>query len=139
MLQTGAGHGLLELTLLARACANQGQLQEAHRWCEAAIYLDKCDPGLRYLQAMILEEQGCAEAAAVSLQRALYLDQDFILAHFALGNLYRRQGRPTEAARHFGNARGLLQNYPAAQILPESGGMAAGRLMEMIHVGARPV
>ena len=133
VLKSGACHGPLELGLLARACANCGQLAEAANWCEAAIAADKCSSGLRYLHAVILEEQGELEQALAALKRALYLDQNFVLAHFTLGNLYRRQGKHGEAARHFGHAVTLLQDCPADAVLPEWEGMAAGRLIEIIR------
>ena len=120
------------LALAARARANLGQLDEACRLCEAAVAADKGRPDLRYLLATVLMEQGQVEAAATTLKQALYLDQDFVIAHFALGNLYRRQGRAAEAARHFANARQLLAGYPPGTLLPEAEGLAAGRLLDII-------
>jgi len=120
------------LALAARAWANLGQLAEARRWGEAAVAADKCDPALRYLLASLLSEQGCGEAAAIALKQALYLDQDFVLAHFALGNLYRRLDQPAQAARHFANARQLLAACPPGAILPAAEGLTAARLLKII-------
>ncbi|MDP3512109.1 MAG: CheR family methyltransferase [Sulfuritalea sp.] len=120
------------LALAARACANQGQLDEACRWCEAAVAADKLDPGLRYLLAAVLAEQGQSEAATAALKQALYLDQDFVLAHYALGNLYRRRGQPGPAAKHFANARELLTGYPPGDSLRDAEGLTAGRLLDII-------
>ena len=93
---------------------------------------DKFNPGLRYLLASILAEQGRGEAAAAALRQALYLDQDFVLAHFALGNLYRRLGQRAAAARHFANARELLARLPPGSSLPDAEGLTAGRLLDII-------
>ena len=134
-LMAGDHRGSLELALLARAHANQGQLQQAAAWCAAAIAADKCNPGMRYLQAVVMEELGSLEEAKAALKRALYLDQNFVLAHYALGNLYRRQGDRGAASRHFGHAVELLRGYPATCVLPESGGLAAARLIEIIRAG----
>ena len=120
-------------SLLARAYANQGKLVEALEWCEKAVAGDKLNPGLYYLQATILEEQGAMEAAAASLKRALYLDQDFVLVHLALGNLSLRQEKLIQADKHFENALSLLKTYPKEAILPESEGITAGRLMDIIQ------
>lgn len=68
-----------------------------------------------------------------SLRRTLFLDPDFPLAHFALGNIARTQGRRKEAGRHFSNALSLLQRHGDNDLLPHSDGMAAGRLREMIQ------
>lgn len=116
----------------ARTCANQGKLAEAIEWCEKAIAADKLDPASHYLLATIRQEQGHGGAAAQSLKRALYLDPEFVLAHFALGNLCLSQGRHRDAERHFGNALALLRVRPHAEILPESDGLTAGRLIEIV-------
>jgi len=117
---------------MARTCANQGRLAEAMDWCEKAIVSDKLDPASHYLLATIQQEQGQGDAAAQSLKRALYLDPEFVLAHFALGNLCLAQDRHREAQRHFGNTLALLRVQPHAEILPESDGLTAGRLIEIV-------
>jgi chemotaxis protein methyltransferase CheR len=117
---------------MARACANQGKLTEAAEWCEKAIAADKLNPAHPYLLATIRQEQGQYDLAAQSLMRALYLDLDFVLAHFALGNLRLAQGRRREAERHFRNALALLHRHPRDEPLPESDGLSAGRLAEII-------
>jgi chemotaxis protein methyltransferase CheR len=121
------------LALRARIDANLGKLAEALKWCEEAVRADKLNAGYHHLLAAILQEQGQVEAAMKSLKRALYLDPNFVLAHFALGNLTQQQGRFTESKKHFANALSLLGTYRHEDILPESDGMTAGRLMEMIR------
>lgn len=125
------------LAARARACADQGRLNEAETWCDAAIGADKFDPALRYLQAVILEEQGRSDAAIDSLKQTLYLDPNFVLAHFSLGNLCRRQHREREAIKHFANAIDLLRAYPRDAILLESAGISAGHLSDMLRAQAR--
>jgi chemotaxis protein methyltransferase CheR len=124
------------MALLARILANQGQLAQALEWCDKAIAWEKLDPAFHYLRATILQEQGGAGEAANSLKRALYLDQHFVLAHFALGNLYRSFGKPQEAEKHFQQALSLLKECRQEEILPESEGITAGRLQEMITVSS---
>jgi chemotaxis protein methyltransferase CheR len=121
------------LALMARICANLGQLAEAQTWAEKAIGADKLNAGLHYLRAIILQEQDALEESTASLRRALYLDPGFILSHYALGNLALRQHRFEESTRHFTNALALLKRCPADDILPLSDGLAAGRLGEMIQ------
>ena len=116
---------------MARSCANQGRLSEALEWCEKAITADKMNPLHYYLSATILQEQGQHEIAIQSLMRALYLDPDFVLAHFALGNLHQSQGRYREAQRYFGNVLLLLRKHPQEEILPDAEGLTAGRLVEI--------
>jgi chemotaxis protein methyltransferase CheR len=121
------------LALLARACANLGRLDDARRWCNAAVAADRFNPGLRYFLASILTELGHAEEAATALKQVLYLDRNFILAHFALGNLYRRKGHTEPAAKHFAIAARLLRGCPPGSTVPESEGLSAGRLLSIIN------
>jgi chemotaxis protein methyltransferase CheR len=120
------------LMLLSRIHANQGQLAEACNLCERAITVDKMNPAYHYLLAAVLLEMGKEDESVTCLNRALYLDQDFALAHFALGNIARRRGRKREAERHFENVLSILRTYPPGTIVPESEGIRAERMIEII-------
>jgi chemotaxis protein methyltransferase CheR len=121
------------ITLLARALANQGNLAEAKEWCEKAVILDKINPGLHYLLGIIFYELGLLDAAMASLKRSLYLDQDFILAHFTLANINRSAERFKESNKNYKNALALLDAMAPDRVLPESEGITAGRLKEIIN------
>ena len=116
----------------ARDCANQGRLVEALKWCEQAIAIDKMNPSNHYLLATILQEQGMHDIAIQSLMRALYLDPDFVLAHFALGNLHQSQERYRQAQHCFTNVLVLLHKHSPDETLPEADGLTAGRLTEIV-------
>ena len=120
------------MSLLARAYANQGELIEALRLCERAIESYKLSPGLYYLQSTILQEQGATEEAVMSLKRALYLDPNFVLAHFAMGVLNSRRGKLKETEKHFRNVLILLKDCRQEDLLPESEGITAGRLGDIV-------
>lgn len=122
-----------EFVRLAKSCADRGLLAAADRWCEAAIRIDKCDAGLRYLRATVLEQQGRLDSAISLLREAIYLDRGFVLAHFALANLLRRRGHIAQARRHMANATALLNRHEPGDALPEAEGMTAGWLSELIH------
>jgi chemotaxis protein methyltransferase CheR len=121
------------MALLARVYANQGRLPEAVDCCRKAIAEDKLNPSYHYLLSTILQELNQFEEAARSLKRALYVNQDFALAHFALGNLALQQRRFRESRKHFENALSLLSTYQPEDILSESEGMSVGRLIEIIR------
>ena len=93
---------------------------------------DKCNAHLHYLLATILEEQKKGDEARVSLKKALYLDRNFVLAHFALANLSLRSGKTADARKHFSNVTEILSGYKPDDIIPESEGITAGRLAEII-------
>ena len=73
------------------------------------------------MHAMILQEMGEYEESRSSLQRAIYLQPDFPLAHFALGNLARSGLRDEDARRHFANALRLLQACPPDRLAARVG------------------
>lgn len=116
----------------ATRCANAGDLNAALSCCDRWIQAEKLNPAAHYLRAVVLQESGDARGARQSLQRALYLEPRHILAHFTLANLARSSGDALEANRHFDNTLELLQSWPPDKPLPESGGMTAARLQEII-------
>lgn len=125
--------GSAEYSLLCRALANQGDLVAAQAWCDRWVAACKLEPAGHYLRAVVLLERGELEEARLCLQRAIYLRADFVLAHFALGNLARTRGRADEARRHFANTLRLLREVPPDEELPEGDGLTAARLAELVE------
>jgi chemotaxis protein methyltransferase CheR len=117
---------------MARALANQGRLAEALACCDRWIAADKMDAAGHYLRAVVLLEHGHQDDARGALQRVLYLEPTFVLAHFALGSLARSRDRHDEADKHFANTLDLLGRLLPHDVLPESDGLTAGRLTETI-------
>lgn len=126
-------HDARSMVLLARAYANQGRLAEALEWSREAVAADQLNPGWRYLLATVLQEQDRDEEALMALKHALYLDPGYALAHFALGNLTRRQGKVRESGRHYRNTLSVLSRCRPQEPLPDAAGITAGRLAEIIR------
>jgi chemotaxis protein methyltransferase CheR len=140
--QNGNGHDMQAMLLLARAYANQGKLEAALVWCDKAIVADKMAARAYYLRATILQEQGYLPEAVFALKQTVYAEPQFVLGHFSLGNLALNQGRLRESEKHFENVLLLLAQYESEDIVPESEGLSAGRLREMIvlrRVGVAPI
>ncbi len=116
----------------ARRLANEGRLGDALAACERAIQAEKVVAAHYYLRGAILQEQNAIEEATADFRKALYLDHSFVVAHFALGNAMLRRGRNRDARRCFENVRSLLENYAPEAELPESDGITAGRMLEII-------
>ncbi|OGK08620.1 MAG: hypothetical protein A2W80_03875 [Candidatus Riflebacteria bacterium GWC2_50_8] len=125
-----------------RELANQGNLNEALLTCEHLILEHKLDPHLYFLQATILQEQNRDIEAITALKRALYLDPDFYMGHFALGNLMLHRGKKQIARKCFENALIILSKFHLNDVLPESEGLTAGRMREIVsatmQAGALP-
>jgi len=118
--------------LLARIHANAGALDDALKWCEKAVAIDRLDPYCHYLRATILLEEGRLQDAVEDLRRALYLDHGFVLAHFVLGSLFLKLGDERASAKSLKNALEILSSFSPDAIIPESEGITAGRLGEII-------
>jgi chemotaxis protein methyltransferase CheR len=121
-----------ELMATARKFANEGRLVEALAACDDAIAMEKLCAASHYLRGVILHEQNGIEEAIAAIKRALYLDHDFVVAHFALSNLMLRIGGGREAKRSIENARELLVAHEPDTVLPESDGITAGRMLAML-------
>jgi chemotaxis protein methyltransferase CheR len=120
------------MLLLARTYANQGKLPAALVLCDKAIAADKMAARAHYLRATILQEQGSLPEALLAFKQTVYAEPEFMLGHFALGSLALKQKRLKESERHFANLLLLLARYAPGDIVPESEGLSAGRLREMI-------
>ncbi|MEP0823480.1 MAG: tetratricopeptide repeat protein [Ignavibacterium sp.] len=125
-------HDARLFALLARILASQGDLNRAEQEIQKAIAADKLNHSYRYLHAMISHELGDDEKASRSLREAIYLNAGSALSHFLLATVERRNGKTREANRHFEWTRHLLAEYAPDDLLPESDGMTAGRLLQMI-------
>lgn len=125
------------LTLLSRICANQGKLDDAEMWCERAIIADKICAVNYYLLATIVMEKDRLEEAIALLKSALYIDPRFALAHFVLANLLMRGGNRKTSRKYLDNAFNLVSARRHDEVVPESEGITAGRLMEIIAVMKR--
>jgi len=68
----------------------------------------------------------------VSLKQAIYIDPEYIMGHFTLGNLFIRQGNIRNAKRYFKNVLDLLSIYANDDILPESEGLSVKYIREII-------
>ncbi len=121
------------LALASRAFANTGRLDEASHWCQEAIKGDKTNPSLRFLLATILQELGAFDEAIKALKTAIYLDQDFVPAHFVLANLEMRHGNINISRRHFKNVLKLLEKFQEDVPIPELEGMTVGRMRDIVR------
>jgi chemotaxis protein methyltransferase CheR len=121
-----------ELASRARAFANQGQLNEALSWCDRWIGAAPLDSAARYLRAVVLQELGESQNARLALNQAIYLNPEFVLAHVTLGNLAKAGGHSKEAHKHFTNALALVRRVSPEELVPESDGLTARRLEEII-------
>ena len=126
--------GKFIISMLAKTKANLGKLDEARLLCEKGLEIDKSDYSLYYLAATVMQEQGNDEEAISSLRKAIYLDHNFALAHFLLGNINIKRGNNTVGKKHFNNAIKILSSFDPEDIVPESDGLTVRRFTEILTV-----
>ncbi len=122
-----------ELIREARRHADAGRLEQALSATRAAIAHNKMDPHAHFMHGTILRENGDTTQAMLAFERALYLNQDFIPAHFSIGALYHHLGNMPKARRHFGIAMQLIEALGDMDIVIEPGTISAQRMVEIIR------
>ncbi len=115
-----------------RLLADKGRPEEALSICNEAIASYKLAPGLYFLRASILQELDKRNEAITSLKQAIYIDTNYIMGHFTLGNLFFRQGNVKNARQYFNNALALLSTRSNNEIPEESEGLSVRNLREII-------
>jgi chemotaxis protein methyltransferase CheR len=116
-----------------RSLANKGHLKEALSDCNEAIESEKLSTGLYFLRATILQELNKSHEAIKSLKQAIYINPNYVMGHFTLGNLFTLQGNVKNAKQHFNNALELLNTFSNDDFPEESDGLSAKYLKGVIH------
>jgi chemotaxis protein methyltransferase CheR len=120
-------------SLLGRAYANLGQWEEARRWCNRALRLDTLNAETYYVLALVYEQENESDLAIDSLKKAIYLDRNMPLYHFNLAMLHKKRGQINLARRSLRNTIRILEEWPAACIVPDTGGATAKHLLDAVR------
>ena len=131
LLQSSSPSG--ESLAAARRLADRGLYEEALREAEKARSEDKMDPAVFYLVSQIRQELGDEKEARAALRNALFLNPEFVMAHYALGNLALKEGKLEQANRHFRNVKNILSEVPSDLVLPEGEGRRAVDLLDAVR------
>ncbi len=117
----------------ARRAADGEEWDEAHRWLNKALAANRLDLPAYYLSALVFEGEGRTDEAIAALRRCLYLDHNFALGYFTLGNLYARRGERGQANQLWANAATLLKENPLPDPLPMADGLTAADILALIN------
>ena len=85
----------------AYAHADEGDFPAAVGECHHALAQDPLDAAARYILGVIYQRLEEPARAIQEFRRTLYVDPDFVLAHFGLANLFRARRAYAEAAREY--------------------------------------
>ncbi len=118
--------------LLGQAYANLGQWDEAKKWCQQAIDVDKLSLEAYYTLALVGQHQGELDAALDAMKKVVYIDRSSILGHFGLADLYHNKQQFPMALKSLDNVYRLLAKRADEETIPGSGGITTARLRETI-------
>lgn len=121
------------LFLLAKLSADEGQLEWVHQILDTIEELNPLMPQAHYLRAMLYQQSAAWEDAKSALRRALYVDREFALAHYYMGELLYTEGKLPMARRSWQKALEVLQKYAIADPVPHGDGVLAGTLVHAIE------
>lgn len=122
-----------ECLVAARIAGDAGRYDEGRDWCCRALDLDPTDADAHHLLGTICAAQHQTELAVKAFRKAIYLEQDFILAHYGLSHELRLLGDETGAERSAETARRLLRLLPTKGRLRGGEGITAGELHRLLE------
>lgn len=117
----------------AKALANLGRSHEALEACDASLALDAGDKHSHFLRALILLELHRLPAAEEALRRTLYLDRQFLEAHYQLGLLQMRRGQRQSGLKSMQNALSIAERTRPDRRLHDAAGRDHERMAAILR------
>jgi chemotaxis protein methyltransferase CheR len=117
-----------------RALADHGDTMAALHLCTAFVANQPLDPLGHFYHALLLAQTSELTAALGALQKTLYLDRKFVLAHYYSGLIHERLGHNREALASLRNVAPLLAGQLATDRLPDSGGLTIADLQQLTNM-----
>jgi chemotaxis protein methyltransferase CheR len=114
-----------------RRLANRGDWENAVPHCDRLLAQDGLNPLVYFYHALLLEQLGLAAEAERSLRQAIYLDRNFLLAHYHLGLALAKANERGTAARCFENVLKLATGLRDEQAVEDGDGMTVAGLKQM--------
>lgn len=117
----------------AKALANLGRTREALEACDASLADDPGDKHSHFLHALILLELHRLPAAEESLRRTLYLDRNFVEAHYQLALLQMRRGSRASGLKSMKNALAIAERARPDRRLHDAAGRDHERMATILR------
>ena len=128
--------------LMAQCHVNLGDYAAAITMAKQALQGDEFSPSLHYLSAHIFELAGDVDQAIAMLERAIYLDSDFVAAYVDLAALLDNAERKARALQLRQSALMLLRRRPPNEAVTPYEHVSAQELIHDIEAllaqGSRP-
>jgi len=117
----------------AKALANLGRTHEALEACDASLARDAGDKHSHFLRALILLELHRLPVAEESLRRTLFLDRNFVEAHYQLGLLQMRRGARQSGLKSMNNALAIAERARPDRRLHDAAGRDHERMAAILR------
>jgi chemotaxis protein methyltransferase CheR len=117
----------------ATAVANLGRAREALEACDRSLAADPTDKHTHFIRALVLLELSRLPAAEEAFKRTLYLDRNFVEAHYQLGLLRLRQGQRAAGIKSLRNALSIAEATQPERRLHDAAGMNHGRIAAILR------
>jgi chemotaxis protein methyltransferase CheR len=116
---------------LAKLHASRLRWEEAEKLIDESIKLGPLAPESHYLRGLVVQELGRIDEAAEAFRRSAFLDQNFVLAHFASAGLFTRTGQVGRAQKALETTVSLLEGRAPGDLVPEGDGLTVERLLDL--------
>jgi chemotaxis protein methyltransferase CheR len=110
--------------LLARILLDRGELENSLVECEKVLDRNPMSAHVYFMKGLIFINLRLDERAADQFRKAIYLNKNFMMAHFYLAELHRSRGRTREALKHYRNAIQILKKLDENEAPEFSGGFS---------------
>jgi len=116
-----------------KALANLGHTKEALKACNLSIQHDPEDKHTYFIQALVYMEARRFDKAEEALRRTLYLDRQFVEAHYHIGLLHLLQGKRESGLKSMHNALEIAENADPNRSLHDAAGMNHARMVTILR------
>lgn len=121
------------ILVTAYAHADSGDFEAAIAEANSALAVNPLLAPARYILGIIYQRQGDAAAALNEFRRTIYIDHEFVLAHFNAANIHRARGAVDEACREYENTLRALYTNPAGSWTVFLGGFRPDLLAKTVE------
>jgi len=116
----------------AKALSNRGESLQAIQLCQRSIDLDPLNHHTYLIMALSLLELNRLQEAEAALRKVIYLNREFIEAHFHLALLQLRLGKVKPGLKSLENALSAAERIDPERELHHAVGMTVGRFAEVV-------
>ena len=117
----------------AKVLSNRGESLQAVQLCQRSIELDPLNHHTYLIMALALLELNRMQEAELALRKVIYLNRDFIEAHFHLALLQLRLGKVKSGLKSLENALSGAEQVDPERELHHAVGMTVGRFAEVVR------